>query len=123
MQRSINFYTSVLGMSVLRSLEQIEENYSLTFLGYGSEAESCVLELTYNHGIRQYDMGTAYGHLAISVDNCYQACEVIEEQGGKITHPPFKLKSSNEVIAFITDPDGYQIELIQRQVNHAQSEI
>ena len=101
-------------MSVLRTLEQPEERYSLTFLGFGDESETCVLELTYNHGISQYDLGTGYGHLAIGVSDCFQACEEIKARGGTITLQPVLLKGANEVIAFVSDPDGYQIELIQR---------
>lgn len=114
MQRSVDFYTRVLGMKVLRTLEHKEDKYQLTFLGYDTESNSCALELTYNHGITQYDIGTAYGHIAISVDNCQQSCEDIKAQHGKITLKPFPLKGSNEIIAFVSDPDGYQIELVQR---------
>jgi len=113
-QRSIVFYTQVLNMRVLRTFEQPDENYSLIFLGYGDEADTAVLELTYNHGVREYDPGTGYGHIAIAVEDCYQACNDIRTNGGKITREPGLLNGSNEIIAFITDPDGYQIELIQR---------
>jgi len=114
MQRSINFYTQVMGMRVLRTLEQTAENYSLTFLGYGEESDTCVLELTYNHGTSAYNMGDAYGHIAIGVDDCATACTGIKTRGGNITHEARPLAGSNEIIAFVTDPDGYQIELIQR---------
>jgi len=113
-QRSIVFYTQVLNMRVLRTFEQPDENYSLIFLGYGDEADTAVLELTYNHGVREYDPGTGYGHIAIAVEDCYQACNDIRTNGGKITREPGLLNGSNEIIAFVTDPDGYQIELIQR---------
>ncbi len=113
MARSVNFYTDVMGMRVLRTFEQPEQNYSLTFLGYGDESSACVLELTYNYGVVKYDLGTGYGHIAISVRNCYQACAEIAMRGGKITREPGPLKGSTEVIAFISDPDGYRIELIQ----------
>ena len=114
MQRSINFYTQVIGMRVLRSLDQPSENYTLTFLGFGEESDTCVLELTYNYGIYKYDMGNAYGHIAISVDDCYAACAEIKSKGGKVTLDAEPLAGSNETIAFVIDPDGYQIELIHR---------
>ena len=114
MARSISFYTQVMGMRVLRRFEQPEENYSLAFLGFGDEANTCVLELTYNHGVSHYDLGTGYGHIAIAVRDCYQACADIKARGGKITREPGPLKGGNEVIAFVLDPDGYSIELIQR---------
>ena len=113
---SVGFYTRVMGMKVLRTFEQPEENYSLTFLGYGDESDTCVLELTYNHGVSQYDLGTGYGHIAIGVEDCYQTCADISARGGKINRKPGPLKNSNEVIAFVSDPDGYKIELIQRSI-------
>ncbi len=114
MQRSITFYTQLMGMRVLRTFERPEEKYTLTFLGYGDESDGCVLELTYNHGVSQYDLGTAYGHIAIGVDDCYAACAFIESQGGQISRAPGPLLGSSEIIAFVTDPDGYSVELIQR---------
>ena len=114
MQRSINFYTQIIGMSVLRILDQPNEQYTLTFLGFGIESETCVLELTYNYGTSKYNIGNAYGHIAISVDDCYTACADIKSKGGNITLEPKALSGSNEIIAFVVDPDGYQIELIQR---------
>ncbi len=114
MSRSVSFYTQVMGMRVLRTFEQREQNYALTFLGFGDESDACVLELTYNYGVSQYDLGTGYGHIAIGVKNCYQACADVKARGGKITREPGPLKGSTEVIAFVSDPDGYQIELIQR---------
>jgi len=113
-QRSIHFYTHVIGMRVLRTLEQPTENYTLAFLGFGDESDTCVLELTYNHGTSEYSMGTAYGHIAISVDDCDTACVEIKSKGGQISLEPKKLQGSNETIAFVVDPDGYQIELINR---------
>ena len=115
MQQSIEFYTHVIGMRVLRTLEQPLENYTLTFLGFGDESDNCVLELTYNYGVTEYDMGNAYGHIAISVNDCYSACADIKSRGGHITLEPQLLKGSNETIAFVVDPDGYQIELIHRR--------
>lgn len=114
MQRSIIFYTQVIGMRVLRTLNQPTKNYSLTFLGFGEESETCVLELTYNYGISNYNMGNAYGHIAISVDDCNTACAEVKSKGGKVTLEPERLLGSNETIAFIVDPDGYPIELIHR---------
>ncbi len=114
--RSIDFYTRVLGMKVLRSLEQPKEKYSLTFLGFNDELNEAVLELTYNYGVTQYDMGNSYGHIAISVDNCYAACDEIETLGGNIIYKAGPLPGTSEVIAFVTDPDGYQIELVQRPI-------
>ena len=114
MQRSIEFYTKVLGMTVLRILEQPDEKYSLTFLGYAEESETCVLELTYNYGIDKYELGNAYGHIAISVDDCKAACENIRAKGGQVIYEAKQLEGSNEIIAFVIDPDGFQIELIQR---------
>ena len=118
MQRSIAFYTEVLGMHVLRTLEQAEEKYSLVFLGFGDESETCVLELTHNHHVSQYKMGDAFGHIAISVDHCADACNEIKKKGGNVTLEATALKGSDEIIAFVTDPDGYQIELIQRPVKN-----
>lgn len=114
MPRAINFYTDVIGMRVLRTLEQPEENYSLAFLGFEDESSSCALELTYNYGVTNYDPGTGYGHVAIGVSDCAEACADIKARGGEITLEPQSLKGTNEVIAFVVDPDGYQIELIQR---------
>lgn len=114
MQRSINFYTNVIGMRVLRTLEQPTENYTLAFLGFEEESDSCALELTYNYDQSNYIMGNAYGHIAISVDDCYTACADIQSKGGKIIMEPKPLQGSNEIIAFVVDPDGYQIELTHR---------
>jgi len=112
----MNFYTQIIGMRVLRRLDQAKENYTLTFLGFGEESDSCVLELTYNYGTDQYDMGNAYGHIAISVDDCNAACTEIKSKGGNVTYGPLLLSGSNEIIAFVVDPDGYQIELVERPV-------
>lgn len=114
MQRSINFYTKVIGMRVLRTLDQPTESYSLAFLGFGDESDTCVLELTYNYGKSEYNMGNAFGHIAISVDDCDAACIDINSKGGQITLEPTLLQGTNETIAFAVDPDGYQIELIHR---------
>ena len=114
LQNAIDFYTQILGMKVLRTFDQPEEKYTLAFLGYDSEENSCVIELTYNYGISHYDLGNAFGHIAIGVENCYKACEKITALGGKVVRAAGKLKGSDEIIAFVVDPDGYKIELIQR---------
>jgi len=114
MQQSIDFYTQIIGMHVLRTLDQPEEKYTLTFMGFGEESETAVLELTYNYGVTAYEAGNAYGHIAISVEDCNTACTEIRKKGGNVTVEAKALSGSNEVIAFVTDPDGYQIELIQR---------
>jgi len=113
MQRSIDFYTKVMGMHVLRTTDRPEQKYSLAFIGYGPESEHAVLELTYNYGVDKYDLGTAYGHIAIAVDDAYAACEKIRAAGGSVTRDAGPVKGGTTVIAFVTDPDGYKIELIQ----------
>jgi len=112
-QRSIDFYTQVMGMKVIRTTERADQGYSLAFVGYGSEQDNAVLELTYNHGVSNYELGTAYGHIAIAVDDAYAQCERITQAGGKVTRAAGPVKGGNTVIAFVTDPDGYKIELIQ----------
>ena len=114
LQRSIDFYTQVLGMKLLRTSENPEYKYSLAFLGYGTNPDHAELELTYNHGIESYNLGTAYGHIALGVPDVYAACDSIKAAGGKVTREAGPVKGGSTVIAFITDPDGYQIELIQR---------
>jgi lactoylglutathione lyase len=113
LQRSIDFYTRVLGMTLLRTTERPEQKYSLAFVGYGSNPEHAEIELTYNHGVDRYELGTAYGHIALGVPDAYAACEQIRAGGGNITREPGPVKGGNTVIAFVTDPDGYKIELIQ----------
>jgi lactoylglutathione lyase len=114
LQRSIDFYTKVLGMKLLRTTERPEQKYSLAFVGFGTNPEHAELELTYNHGVAQYEMGSAYGHIAIGVPDAYAACDRIRAAGGNITREAGPVKGGNTVIAFVTDPDGYKIELIQR---------
>ena len=114
LQRSIDFYTNVMGMTLLRTSENPSQKYSLAFLGYGRNPEHAELELTYNWGVEQYDMGTAYGHIAIGVPDAYAACEKIKANGVNVTREPGPVKGGTTVIAFITDPDGYKVELIQR---------
>ncbi|TFZ06209.1 lactoylglutathione lyase [Ramlibacter henchirensis] len=114
LQRSIDFYTRVLGMKLLRITERPEQKYSLAFVGYGTNPEHAEIELTYNHGVSSYEMGTAYGHIALGVPDVYAACDRIRAAGGSITREPGPVKGGSTVIAFVTDPDGYKIELIQR---------
>ncbi len=114
MQRSIDFYTRVMGMKLLRTTDRPEQKYSLAFVGYDSNPAQAELELTYNYGVTHYEMGGAYGHVALGVDDIYATCEQIRAQGGNITREPGPVKGGDTLIAFITDPDGYKIELIQR---------
>ncbi|MES2152327.1 MAG: lactoylglutathione lyase [Pseudomonadota bacterium] len=114
LQRSIDFYTRVLGMSLLRTSENPEYKYTLAFVGYGRNPEHAELELTYNWGVSEYQIGTAYGHLAISADDIVAACKAVREHGGDVTREPGPVKGGSTMIAFVTDPDGYKIELIER---------
>jgi lactoylglutathione lyase len=114
LQRSIDFYTQVLGMTLLRTSENPSQNYTLAFVGYGRNPEHAELELTYNHGVSSYELGTAYGHLAIGVSDVVAACDKIRGAGGRVTREPGPVKGGTTVIAFVTDPDGYKVELIQR---------
>ena len=115
LRRSVDFYTKVLGMNLLRTTERPEQKYSLAFVGYGTNPDHAELELTYNHGVPSYDMGSAYGHIAIGVPDVQASCDRIRAAGGNITREPGPVKGGNTVIAFVTDPDGYKIELIQRE--------
>jgi len=115
LQRAIDFYTNVLGMSLLRTSENTEYKYTLAFVGYGKNPDHAELELTYNHGVDHYEQGTAYGHLAIAVPDAAQACERVRAKGGNVTREAGPVKGGNTVIAFVTDPDGYKIELIERR--------
>lgn len=114
LQRSIDFYTQVLGMQLLRTSENPQYKYSLAFVGFGHNPEHAEIELTYNWGVDSYEMGTAFGHVALGVSDICAACERIRAAGGNITREPGPVKGGNTVIAFVTDPDGYKIELIQR---------
>jgi lactoylglutathione lyase len=114
LQRSIDFYTKVLGMKLLRTSDNPEYKYTLAFLGYGHNPEHAELELTYNYGVEKYDMGNAYGHIAISATDIVAACEAVRTNGGNVTREPGPVKGGTTVIAFVTDPDGYKIELIER---------
>jgi lactoylglutathione lyase len=120
LQRSIDFYTNVLGMQVLRTSENPEYKYSLAFLGFdGGNPGQAEIELTYNWGVETYEMGTAYGHIALGVPDAVTACEKIKAAGGNVTREAGPVKGGSTVIAFVTDPDGYKIELIQRAAQSA----
>jgi lactoylglutathione lyase len=110
---SLNFYCDVLGMTLLRRKDYPSGEFTLAFVGYGDESENTVLELTHNWGTAQYDLGTAYGHIALGVDDIYATCEEIRSRGGKVVREPGPMKHGTTVIAFVEDPDGYKIELIQ----------
>jgi lactoylglutathione lyase len=113
LDRSLAFYCDVLGMTLLRRKDYPGGEFTLAFVGYGDEADHTVLELTHNWGVNQYELGNAYGHVALGVENIYGACEAIRELGGKVTREPGPMKHGSTVIAFVEDPDGYKIELIQ----------
>ena len=115
LERSIAFYTGVLGMRLLRRSENQQGKYSLAFVGYRDEREEAVIELTYNWGVSSYDLGTAFGHIAIEVDDVYAACEAIRKAGGTVTRDAGPVKGGTTIIAFVADPDGYKIELIGRK--------
>ena len=111
--KSIEFYTNVLGMKVLETTENKEYRYTLVFVGYGTQADSTTIELTYNWDTNEYDQGNAFGHIALGVEDIYSACNDIKARGGNVTREPGPVKGGSTHIAFIVDPDGYQIELIQ----------
>jgi lactoylglutathione lyase len=117
LDRSIEFYTGVLGMRLLRRKDYPDGNFTLAFLGYGDESEEAAIELTYNWGVNHYDMGNAYGHIAIEVDDVYQAADAIRERGGKILREAGPMNAGTTIIAFVEDPDGYPIELIGRKAH------
>ncbi len=113
MQRSIDFYTRVLGMKLLRTTDRPAQKYSLAFVGYEANPMQAEIELTYNYGVDHYDLGTAFGHIALGVDDAYAACSRIKAAGGKVTREAGPVAGGSTVIAFVEDPDGYKIELIQ----------
>ena len=118
LQRSIDFYTNVLGMTLLRTSENPEYKYSLAFLGFeGGNPGQAEIELTYNWGVDQYELGTGYGHIALEVEDVYKACEDIRSRGGKITREPGPMKHGSSILAFVEDPDGYKIELLSPSRN------
>jgi lactoylglutathione lyase len=115
LERSVAFYTGVMGMKLLRSTDRPDQKYSLAFVGYGEETDHTVLELTYNYGVTSYDLGGGYGHIAIAVPDAAEACARIAAAGGTVTRPAGPVKGGTTVIAFVQDPDGYKIELIERK--------
>jgi lactoylglutathione lyase len=114
LQRSLDFYTGVLGMQLLRKKDFPDGKFTLAFVGYGSEEDTAVLELTHNWDTKTYELGNAYGHVALEVDDAYKACEAVKAKGGKVTREAGPMKHGTTVIAFVEDPDGYKIEFIQR---------
>jgi len=115
LERSVKFYTEVLGMKLLRTTDRPEQKYSLAFVGYEAEERAAVLELTYNYGVGRYDLGSAFGHVAIEVPDVKNSCEKVRGRGGKVTREPGPVKGGSTVIAFVEDPDGYKIEFIERR--------
>jgi lactoylglutathione lyase len=113
LEESLKFYCNVLGMKLLRRKDYPGGEFTLAFVGYGDESDTSVLELTYNWGKEKYDLGDAYGHIALGVDDIYTTCEQVKKLGGKVTREPGPMKHGSTVIAFIEDPDGYKVELIQ----------
>ena len=113
LERSIDFYTNVLGMKLLRRTDRPDQRYTLAFVGYGDEHAHAVLELTYNYGVAGYDIGSGYGHVAIEVPDAAAACEAVRDKGGTVTREAGPVKGGTTVIAFVQDPDGYKIELIE----------
>jgi len=115
LERSVRFYTEVLGMRLLRRIERPAQKYSLAFVGYDDEERAAVLELTYNHGVERYELGTAFGHVAIEVPDAAAACEAVRAKGGRVVREAGPVQGGTTVIAFIEDPDGYRIEFIERR--------
>jgi len=113
MQRSVKFYTDVLGMKLLRTTDRPEQKYSLAFVGYDTEDRSAVIELTYNYGVDKYELGGAYGHIAIEMPDVKSLCDKVRAKGGKVTREPGPVKGGTTVIYFVEEPDGYKIEFIQ----------
>ncbi|MHC5611747.1 MAG: lactoylglutathione lyase [Nostoc sp.] len=113
LEESLKFYCEVLGMKLLRRKDYASGEFTLAFVGYGDESDNSVIELTYNWGVEKYELGNAYGHIALGVDDIYATCEEIRNQGGKVVREPGPMKHGSTVIAFVEDPDGYKVELIQ----------
>lgn len=113
LERSLKFYCDVLGMQLLRKKDYPSGEFTLAFVGYGDEADHTVLELTYNWGVESYDLGSAYGHIALGVEDIYKTCDQIKAMGGDVVREPGPMKHGSTVIAFVEDPDGYKVELIQ----------
>lgn len=112
LQKSIDFYTGILGMTLLRKQDYPDGKFTLAFIGYGDEEANTVIELTYNYGVESYELGKGYGHIAIGCDDVYATCEKIRAAGGKITREPGPMMHGTTILAFIEDPDGYKIELL-----------
>src|SRR4051812_29125109 len=115
LDRSIAFYTEVLGMQLLRRSDYPAGKFTLAFVGYGDESEGAVLEFTYNYGVEKYDIGSGYGHIALEVDDARRACDAVRERGGKVTREAGPMQHGTTVIAFVEDPDGYKIEFIEKK--------
>jgi lactoylglutathione lyase len=115
LDRSVRFYTDVLGMKLLRTTDRPEQKYSLAFVGYDDEERSAVLELTYNYGVDRYELGGGFGHVALEVPDVKSACDKVKKQGGRVTREPGPVKGGTTVIAFVEDPDGYKIEFIEHR--------
>ena len=115
LERSLRFYTDILGMRLLRRNDYPEGKFTLAFVGYGDESDSTVLELTHNWGVDKYDLGSGYGHIAVAVEDARKACEDVKRRGGRVTREAGPMKHGHTVIAFVEDPDGYKIELIERK--------
>ena len=115
LERSLRFYTEVLGMRLLRRKDYPDGKFTLAFVGYGEEADTAVIELTHNWGVHKYELGNAFGHVAIAVDDAARACEEVKRRGGKVTREAGPMKHGTTVIAFVEDPDGYKIELIEHK--------
>ncbi len=114
LDKSIDFYTNVLGMKLLRRKDYFDGKFTLAFVGYGDESQTAVIELTHNWETKSYELGNAFGHIAIGMPDVYQACEAVTAKGGKVTRAPGPMKFGGSVIAFVEDPDGYKIEFIQK---------
>jgi len=112
LEKSKDFYCNVLGMKLIRQKDYPGGKFTLAFVGYGDESDHTVIELTYNWGVEKYDLGDGYGHIALGVDDIYGTCDLIKTKGGQVTREPGPMKHGSTVIAFVTDPDGYKIELI-----------
>ena len=122
LQRSIDFYSHVMKMKLLSTFDQAEDKFTLAFMGFGQGLDTSTIELTYNYGISSYELGNGYGHIAIEVEDCYTACSEIKSRGGIVTLGPCVLEGLNEVIAFISDPDGYRIELVQTSLHKKENQ-
>jgi lactoylglutathione lyase len=115
LDRSVKFYTEVLGMKLLRTTDRPEQKYSLAFVGYDTEDKAAVVELTYNYGVDKYDLGSAFGHIALEMPDVKRACDAVRAKGGTVTREAGPVKGGTTVIAFVADPDGYKIEFIERR--------